>query len=118
MPRNNFRGMRPDVVNLLREMGVKLLRWPGGNFAGEYNWKDGLLPVDMRAPLESYMGLETQPHSLGYDFNEINTDDFVALCKRLEQNLLSLLIQLGTQKKNVPSGLNTVMEMQIRNMVE
>ena len=29
------------------------------------------------------MGLETQPHSLGYDFNEINTDDFVALCKEI-----------------------------------
>ena len=29
------------------------------------------------------MGLETQPHSVGYDFNEINTDDFVALCKEI-----------------------------------
>ena len=64
-------------------MGVRLLRWPGGNFAGEYNWKDGLLPADMRAPFESHLGLETQPHSLGYDFNEINTDDFVALCKEI-----------------------------------
>ena len=83
MPGNHFHGMRPDVVNLLKELGVRLLRWPGGNFAGEYNWKDGLLPADMRAPFESHLGLETQPHSLGYDFNEINTDDFVALCKEI-----------------------------------
>ena len=83
MPGNHFHGMRPDVVNLLKEMGVRLLRWPGGNFAGEYNWKDGLLPADMRAPFESHLGMETQPHSLGYDFNEINTDDFVALCKEI-----------------------------------
>lgn len=83
LPEKNFHGMRPDVVELLREMGVKLLRWPGGNFAGEYNWKDGLLPVDMRAPFESYMGLETQPHSMGYDFSEINTDDFIALCREI-----------------------------------
>lgn len=83
LPEKNFRGMRPDVIELLREMGVKLLRWPGGNFAGEYNWKDGLLPVDMRAPFESYLGLETQPHSMGYDFNEINTDDFIALCREI-----------------------------------
>ena len=83
LPENNFHGMRPDVVGLLRQMGVKLLRWPGGNFAGEYNWKDGLLPADERAPLESFMGLETQPHSMGYDFSEINTDDFVALCREI-----------------------------------
>ena len=56
---------------------------PGGNFAGEYNWFDGLLPVDERAPFESYMNLETQPHTLGYDFHEINTDDFIALCREI-----------------------------------
>ncbi len=83
LPEHHFHGMRPDVVELLRQMGVKLLRWPGGNFAGEYNWKDGLLPADERAPLESFMGLETQPHSMGYDFSEINTDDFVALCREI-----------------------------------
>ena len=69
----------------------------------------------MRAPLESYMGLETQPHSLGYDFNEINTDDFVALCKEIGAEPF---ITINPQKKNVPSGLNIVMEMQTRNMVE
>lgn len=83
MPEKNFHGMRCDVVELLREIGVKLLRWPGGNFAGEYNWKDGLLPCDMRAPLQSYMGIETQAHSMGYDYSEINTDDFIALCKEI-----------------------------------
>lgn len=81
MSADHFRGMRMDVIEALREQGIKLLRWPGGNFAGEYNWFDGLLPVDMRAPFESYMGLETQPHSMGYDYHELNTDDFVALCR-------------------------------------
>lgn len=83
MPQDNFRGLRKDVIEQMKEIGIKLLRWPGGNFAGEYNWKDGLLPVDMRAPFESYMGIETQPHSMGYDFHEMNTDDFVALCREI-----------------------------------
>jgi alpha-N-arabinofuranosidase len=83
MPEGHFRGMRRDVIALMKDMGIKLLRWPGGNFAGEYNWKDGLLPCDMRAPFESYMGLETQPHSMGYDFHEIDTDDFIALCREI-----------------------------------
>lgn len=80
MPAGHFRGMRRDVIECLKEMGVKMLRWPGGNFAGEYCWADGLMPVDMRAPFESYLGLETQPHSNGYDYHEIDTDDFIALC--------------------------------------
>lgn len=83
MDTDNFRGMRTDVVALLKEMGIRLMRWPGGNFAGEYNWFDGLLPVDQRAPFESHQNLETQPFSLGYDFHEINTDDFVALCREI-----------------------------------
>ena len=83
MPTNNIRGMRPDVIEKMKEIGIKLLRWPGGNFAGEYSWKDGLLPRDKRAPFQSYLGLETQPHTHGYDFHEINTDDFVALCREI-----------------------------------
>jgi alpha-N-arabinofuranosidase len=83
MNKNNFRGMRIDVIEAMKDIGIKLLRWPGGNFAGEYNWFDGLLPVDERAPLESYQHLDTQPHTLGYDFHEINTDDFIALCREI-----------------------------------
>lgn len=83
MPCDNFHGMRPDVIEKMKEIGIKLLRWPGGNFAGEYNWKDGLLPRDQRAPFQSYLWLETQPHTLGYDFHEINTDDFIALCREI-----------------------------------
>lgn len=83
LPDNHWKGMRRDVVECLKEMGIKMLRWPGGNYAGEYNWKDGLLPVDMRAPNEAYLHWETQPHSGGYDFHEINTDDFIALCREI-----------------------------------
>lgn len=83
MPKDNFRGMRKDVIEKLKELSVKILRWPGGNFAGEYHWLDGLLPVDERAPFQSFMWIETQPHTFGYDFSELNTDDFVALCKEI-----------------------------------
>lgn len=83
LPKNNFRGMRPDVVALMKQLGIRLLRWPGGNFSGEYNWKDGLLPRDQRAPFQSYLWLETQPHSWGFDFHEINTDDFLCLCEEI-----------------------------------
>ena len=83
MPKENFRGMRVDVIEKMKELGIRLLRWPGGNFAGEYSWKDGLLPREQRAPLQSYQWIETQPHTWGYDFHEINVDDFIALCREI-----------------------------------
>ena len=52
LPADHFHGMRRDVVELLRQITVPILRWPGGNFAGSYRWEDGLLPVHQRAPPE------------------------------------------------------------------
>ena len=83
MPKENFHGMRSDVVKQLKAIGPRLLRWPGGNFAGEYRWKDGLLPADQRGPLQAANEIETQPYTDGYDYHEINTDDFIALCREV-----------------------------------
>lgn len=83
LPENHFHGMRADVVEKMKGMGIGLLRWPGGNFAGEYRWQDMLLPVDMRAPLQAYTEDETQPYTHGYDMHEIDTDSFIALCREV-----------------------------------
>jgi len=84
MPDDNFHGMRADVVEHLRDIGTSIVRWPGGNFAGEYRWRDGLIAdPDERAPLQSYTEIETQPHSLGYDSNDIGMEDILALCERI-----------------------------------
>ncbi len=83
LPEGHFHGMRADVVSRLKEIGPTIIRWPGGNFAGEYRWKDGLLPSDQRGPLQAAMEIETQPYSHGYDFHEISTDDFIALCREI-----------------------------------
>ena len=84
MPADNFRGMRADVIENLRDIGTSIVRWPGGNFAGEYRWRDGLIAdPDERAPLQSYTEIETQPHSLGYDQNDIGMEDILALCERI-----------------------------------
>lgn len=42
----NINGMRTDVVEALREIKVPVLRWPGGCFADEYHWKDGIGPKE------------------------------------------------------------------------
>ena len=83
LPEDHFHGMRRDVVECLKQIAPTVLRWPGGNFAGEYRWKDGLLPPDERGPLESLMEDETQTYAHGYDFHEIGTDEFIALCREV-----------------------------------
>lgn len=44
----NTRGIRNDVLGALRELQIPVLRWPGGCFADEYHWKDGIGPRDQR----------------------------------------------------------------------
>ncbi len=84
MPVDNFRGMRSDVIDNLRDIGASVIRWPGGNFSGEYRWRDGLIADrDERAPLQAYTEIEQQPYGLGYDMNDIAMDDVIALCKRI-----------------------------------
>lgn len=84
MADDNFRGMRRDVIANLKDIGTTFVRWPGGNFAGEYRWRDGYIEDrDERAPIQSYTEIETQPYSLGYDQNDISCEDVVALCAEL-----------------------------------
>jgi alpha-N-arabinofuranosidase len=44
----NTKGWRNDVVGALKAMHVPLVRWPGGCFADEYHWKDGIGPRNKR----------------------------------------------------------------------
>ena len=44
----NINGMRSDVVEALKKMGIPLLRWPGGCFADTYHWQDGIGPQSAR----------------------------------------------------------------------
>src|SRR2546429_4435308 len=47
-PLSDADGYRKDGMNAARELGVSILRWPGGNFASGYNWQDGIGPKDQR----------------------------------------------------------------------
>ena len=47
-PIPNVRGYRKDVVDALRDLSVPFVRWPGGCFADEYHWRDGVGPAAKR----------------------------------------------------------------------
>lgn len=73
----NKNGMRTDVVEALKEMGVSVLRWPGGCFADEYHWKDGIGPKENRKKMiNTHWGGVVEDNSFG-------THEFFELCEQL-----------------------------------
>src|SRR6185436_19720639 len=47
-PIPNTRGIRNDILAALKNLNIPVLRWPGGCFADEYHWRDGVGPRDKR----------------------------------------------------------------------
>jgi alpha-N-arabinofuranosidase len=64
-------GLRQDVLTLIRELGVTVVRYPGGNFVSGYRWEDGIGPVSRRpARLDlAWRSLETNRFGLGEFMN-------------------------------------------------
>jgi len=76
-PIPNVNGMRKDVVNALKEMGIPVLRWPGGCFADEYHWKDGIGAKENRKKMiNTHWGGVVEDNSFG-------THEFFELCSQL-----------------------------------
>jgi alpha-L-arabinofuranosidase len=65
-PIPNTRGIRNDVVAALRAIKVPVVRWPGGCFADEYHWRNGIGPADKRrAGLNPNWGGVVEPNTFG-----------------------------------------------------
>lgn len=76
-PISNTRGLRNDVVEALKAIKVSAIRWPGGCFADEYHWKDGIGPKAKRPKLvnTSWGGV--------VEDNSFGTHEFMDLCEML-----------------------------------
>ena len=76
-PIPNTRGIRNDVVAALKELKVPVLRWPGGCFADEYHWKDGIGPRENRpSMINTHWGGVVEDNSFG-------THEFFDLCEQI-----------------------------------
>ena len=73
MPADHVKGMRADVLPLIRQLAPPILRWPGGNFVSGYNWKDGIGDRDRRPPRweRAWEAVED---------NDVGIDEFMTLC--------------------------------------
>ena len=73
----NVNGMRTDVVEALKAIHIPVLRWPGGCFADEYHWMDGIGPKETRKKMiNTHWGGVVEDNSFG-------THEFMELCRQL-----------------------------------
>ncbi|TYC81039.1 alpha-N-arabinofuranosidase [Novosphingobium sp. BW1] len=69
----NTNGFRNDVVGALRDLSVPVIRWPGGCFADEYHWREGVGPrKDRPTKVNTHWGGVTEPNTVGtHEFFEL-----------------------------------------------
>lgn len=70
-------GLRGDVADLVRELGVTTVRYPGGNFVSGYRWEDGVGPKEER-PVRRDLAW----HSI--ETNQFGLNEFMTWCRRLD----------------------------------
>lgn len=68
-------GVRLDVIQAVRELGVPVIRWPGGCYVDLYDWRDGVGPRDQRPTRVNW-------HWGGIESNKFGTDEFLQWCEK------------------------------------
>lgn len=90
-------GFRKDVIDMVRELNVPIVRYPGGNFVSGYNWEDGIGKRSERPRrLElAWLSVET---------NEVGTDEMQEWARRAGTDVM-MAVNLGTRGPDEARGL-------------
>ncbi len=73
-PDDHIDGWEPELVALMKNMKLPLLRFPGGNFVSGYHWRDGVGPIEQRPVLPN-------PAWHEMEWNHVGTDEWINLCR-------------------------------------
>jgi len=87
----NVRGIRSDVVAALKAIKVPVVRWPGGCFADEYHWQNGVGPANKRVTtVNTNWGMTVEPNTFG-------TDEFMDFAQQVgSEAYISVNVGSGT----------------------
>ncbi|MEJ7653499.1 MAG: alpha-N-arabinofuranosidase [Chloroflexia bacterium] len=96
-PTADENGFRTDVLDLVRELQVPIVRYPGGNFVSAYNWEDGVGPL-----VERPTRLDLAWRSV--ESNRIGTNEFAKWC-RLANTEMMPAVNLGTRGPDAARAL-------------
>src|SRR5574344_1952761 len=87
-PDADSQGFRNDVIKLVKDLNISLIRYPGGNFLSNYNWKDGIGPKKDRPKRLDRAWYSIEP-------NEIGIDEFYDWSKKAGTEILGA-VNMGT----------------------
>lgn len=82
-------GFRTDVIDMVKELNVPIVRYPGGNFVSGYNWEDGVGAVENRPKRLDLAWGTTEPNYFG-------TNEFMKWCKKANTECM-MAVNLGTR---------------------
>jgi len=88
-PTADENGFREDVADLVRELKVPVVRYPGGNFVSGYNWEDGIGPKEQR-PRRLELAWRT------IETNEVGVNEFADWAKKVGTEVM-MAINLGSR---------------------
>jgi alpha-N-arabinofuranosidase len=88
-PTADEKGFRRDVIDLVKELRVPIVRYPGGNFVSGYNWEDGVGPIEQRKTRLDLAWRCTEP-------NRVGTNEFVEWAKLVDSEVM-MAVNLGTR---------------------
>ncbi len=88
-PKADEEGFRTDVLDLVRELRVPIVRYPGGNFVSAYNWEDGVGPVERRPRRIDLAWKSVEPNTVG-------VNEFAAWARKAGAEVL-MAVNLGTR---------------------
>ena len=72
----NLGGFRPDILKAVKELHPTCLRWPGGGYVAQYDWRWGIGPQENRERWAHWMWMD-------YDQNCFGTDEFIRFCREV-----------------------------------
>lgn len=82
-------GFRKDVLELVREINVPIVRYPGGNFVSNFFWEDSVGPVESRPKRLDLAWRTTEPNTVG-------VNEFAKWCRKAETDMM-MAVNLGTR---------------------
>lgn len=69
-------GFRPDILETVKKLHPTCMRWPGGGYAAQYDWRWGIGPQEKRQRWAHWMWMD-------YDQNCFGTDEFIRFCREV-----------------------------------
>lgn len=120
----NVRGIRQAFIDAMKAIQVPNFRWPGGCFADEYHWRDGIGPREQRPRTYNMWQANYPDRDKGVEPHQFGTHEFIDLCRLTgAEPYLAANVGSGSPREfhewvlycNAPEGTVSLADLRVRN---